>query len=198
MPHLQAIAHGGLDLLRMESHRTVADDAADRPTRPRDGRAEGLRHARAEHAELEGREQRVGHAHLVEEHGPHCRVAAVGHQRRALGEHLLAHVRDVRRIHRHREVLQLLVQLRALGADRLVVFRDLAPARIEVHARRAAFELGRERRQEQLHVGQHGEIGRLVGAEHMAVDVDLDRLLLRGVPPVRRLAPPVRLADARA
>ena len=54
-----------------------------------------------------------------------------------------------------------------------------------------------QRGQEQLGIGEHGERRRLVGAEHVAVDVDLDHLLLGRMPPVRRLAPPVGLAESR-
>ena len=57
------------------------------------------------------------------------------------GKDLLADVRDVRRIHRHRHVGELLVELRAFAADGLAILRDLAAARIEIRARAAAFRV---------------------------------------------------------
>jgi len=159
---------------------------------------ERLRDARAEHAELERREQRVGHAHLVKHHGPDRGIAAIRDQRRALGEHALAHVRDVRGIHRHLEVLQLLVELRALGADRLAVLREAPPARVQVGTPATPFDRVGERGQEQSRIGERGDGGRSTRAEHVAVDVDLHHALLRRTTPVGRLAPPVGLAEPGA
>ena len=69
----------------------------------------------------------------------------------------------------------------------------------EVARRSAATaELRRERGQERARVRHDRELRGLVEPEDLFVDVDLDHLLLVRLAPVRRLAPPIGLAEARA
>jgi hypothetical protein len=142
--HLRLVAHRGFDFLRMEAHGAVADDAADRLARPRQRGGHGLRGAGAEHAELEGRDHRVGHRDLVVEHGPDRRVAAVGDQHRVRGEEFAADGADVGRMHRHRHVGERLVPAGAVFLHGLGVAGDAGAAGIEPDLGLARLEFRRQ------------------------------------------------------
>ena len=57
-------------------------------------------------------------------------------------------------------------------------------------------QIAEQRDEECANVGNDPEVDRLVQAEHLLVDVDLDHPLLSGGAPVRRLSPPIGLAEA--
>ena len=140
---------------------------------------------------------RVRHAHLVEEHRPDGGVAAVDDEHGCRPGRPAGRRRDVRRSSSAPPCPR--APRRAWRARCAMVsryFATLRAARVEVHAAPAggSSRVG-QRGEEQLASARIASVAGLVGAEHVVVDVHLDHLLLGRRPPVRRLAPPVGLAE---
>ena len=156
------VAHGGLDLLGMEAHGAVADDAVHLALGAGHLGAQGLGDAGAQHAELEGGEQAVGRAHLVIEVGPDGRVATVDDQNGVVVEELLANGGDVGLECRgDPPALAGLVELGARCEPRLpVCWRAALRVRPVPSARSRLLELDREGGEEALGVGEHRDVER--------------------------------------
>ncbi len=101
-------------------------------------------------------------------------------------------------MHRDRHVGERLVPAGAFVLHGFGVAGDSIAAGVELDLALAPLQFVRQHFEEAPGVGDDGEVGRLVEADHVAVHVDLDGLLLGGMAPVGRLAPPVGFADARA
>ncbi|MBW2404604.1 MAG: hypothetical protein JRF42_12555 [Deltaproteobacteria bacterium] len=95
----------------MKAHRAIAEDAHDSCVRLGDLPAESLRYARTQHAQLEGRKERVGLVDLGEEARPHRRVAAVEHVDGVVAENAPARGRYLRAVHGAPRVFQRFVEL---------------------------------------------------------------------------------------
>ena len=98
---------------------------------------------------------RVRHVHLVIEHRPHGGVAAVGDQHRPpRGKRAGRRAQRAPNSSVPAMSRELPVELGALVCDGLAVLRDLAAARVEVHASGSRGELVGQRGEEQLRVAR--------------------------------------------
>ena len=182
----------------MKAHRAVADDAVHLAVRERDLRAQRLRDAGAEHAHLGRGEHEFGHAHLVEEVGPDGGVAAVDDQDGVVAEDLLAHAAHLRECIGSRSFFSIASSFSRRRASRAFWSVATSSRRALRSLAARARQLGEQRAgTPSRRPAPPASTGRLL-PRLSRVDVDLDQLLVGGRAPVRRLAPPVGLAEPRA